>query len=455
MGEVTSATHALGAKTSTDLPPGGRRAVFVIWLIWIIWLPFLIPGAIQFLQTRPGPLGLVATSLGVALFVAVYLRTNWNTARDLASPTPPAPLPPTPLWASLVVLFALAIALCLPRGGVMEWGSLYIFAGVTAAGRLPTGLVLSTIAAVELVIGGSIILALLGHGDRSAIATSWQGMLLIGFTSITVLGLVRGIATNRELQAAREEIARLARERVEHELNTARRIQLSLLPKETPALEGWSIATYYQPAREVGGDFYDFLPLADGRLGIVLGDVTDKGVPAALVMATTRSMLRAAAPSSTTPGAVLARVNELLCADLPASMFVTCFYAILDPLTGRLCYANAGQDLPYLRRADASIVELRAAGMPLGLMPAMTYDEHDIELAPTESVVFYSDGLVEAHNARREMFGFPRLAESLGRAPASGDTIAMLLGALADFTGAGWEQEDDVTLLTLRRTTVS
>ncbi|HET8842515.1 MAG TPA: SpoIIE family protein phosphatase, partial [Ktedonobacteraceae bacterium] len=155
-----------------------------------------------------------------------------------------------------------------------------------------------------------------------------------------------------QLVVEQQEQAR-ERERFEQELEVARLIQQTLLPKELPDLPNWQLTTYYQPARAVGGDFYDFIELGDGRLGIVLGDVTDKGIPAALVMATTRSMLRAVATQpDVTPGMALAQVNMLLCADLPPGMFVTCFYAILDPETGRLHYANAGQDLPYVRRAD-------------------------------------------------------------------------------------------------------
>jgi serine phosphatase RsbU (regulator of sigma subunit) len=249
----------------------------------------------------------------------------------------------------------------------------------------------------------------------------------------------------------REAEARL-RERVEQELRTARRIQESLLPKALPALDGWHIATCYQPAREVGGDFYDFIELGDGRLGIVIGDVTDKGIPAALVMATTRSMLRAVAVQpATSPGEVLARVNALLCADLPPSMFVTCFYSILEPATGWLRYANAGQDLPYLRRADGSVGELHARGMPLGLMPDMAYEEAGTALALGDAVLFYSDGLVEAHNPAREMFGFPRLKALLGEDASTASPIAFLLRELADFTRPDWEQEDDITLVALRR----
>jgi len=139
-----------------------------------------------------------------------------------------------------------------------------------------------------------------------------------------------------------QQLEAQARERIEQELRVARLIQQTLLPKEVPALTGWNVTTYYQPARAVGGDFYDFIYLADGRLGLVIGDVTDKGVPAALVMATTRALLRTAALQFNTPGQVLAQVNNLLCPDIPPKMFVTCLYAILDPASGHLHYANRG-----------------------------------------------------------------------------------------------------------------
>jgi serine phosphatase RsbU (regulator of sigma subunit) len=244
------------------------------------------------------------------------------------------------------------------------------------------------------------------------------------------------------------------RERIEQELRVARLIQQTLLPKTLPELPGYDVAAYYQPAREVGGDFYDFLDLEDGRMGFVVGDVTDKGVPAALVMATTRTMLRAAAQRLDAPGEVLKRVNDVLVQEIPPNMFVTCLYAILDRESGRLVYANAGHDLPYRRRAGRSegAEELRATGMPLGLMPGMGYEEKEIVLAKGESVLFYSDGLVEAHDPRREMFGFPRLQGLVGTHRSGGSAlINFLLSELARFTGEGWEQEDDITLVTLER----
>src|SRR5919107_1084490 len=242
------------------------------------------------------------------------------------------------------------------------------------------------------------------------------------------------------------------RERIEQELRIARLIQQTLLPKTLPELSGYDIAAYYQPAREVGGDFYDFLRLQDGCLGLVMGDATGKGMPAALVMAAARSMLRAVAQSSDSPGEVLERANDALVADIPPNMFVTCFYAVLDPETGRLRYANAGHDLPYLRRG-ADVEEPRARGMPLGLMPGMEYEQKELVLEAGNSVFFYSDGLVEAHDREGEMFGFPRLRRLIAANSVGGgeELVNFLLEELYSFAGQGWEQEDDITLTTLYR----
>jgi serine phosphatase RsbU (regulator of sigma subunit) len=246
------------------------------------------------------------------------------------------------------------------------------------------------------------------------------------------------------------EQERIERERIEQELRVARRIQQATLPKEVPKLEGWEINPFYQPAREVGGDFYDFFELDDGRLGIVVGDATSKGVPAALVMASARSMLHAVAQTSNSPGEVLRRANEPLVTDMPTNMFVTCFYSILDPKSGSLSYANAGHDLPYVRRGGGDAEELRARGMPLGLMPAINYEEKEIVLQAGEAALFYSDGLVEAHDPKGEMFGFPRLRALIAEHGEERSLGDFLMEELYSFVGEGWEQEDDITLLTLR-----
>jgi serine phosphatase RsbU (regulator of sigma subunit)/predicted ester cyclase len=253
-----------------------------------------------------------------------------------------------------------------------------------------------------------------------------------------------------EVAEARLEQEVRERERVEQELRVARSIQQASLPKEVPTLEGWQITPYYQPAREVGGDFYDFHLLPEDRLGLVVGDATGKGVPAALVMSTTCGMLRLAAQGSSSPGQMLQGVNEVLFPNIPSNMFVTCFYAILDPKNGHLLYANAGHDLPYLHR-NGDAEELRARGMPLGLMPKMSYEEKETILHAGEAALLYSDGLVEAHDPAGDMFGFPRLRALIAEHGEKRLLGELLLEELYTFTGERWEQEDDITLLTLRR----
>jgi predicted ester cyclase len=243
-----------------------------------------------------------------------------------------------------------------------------------------------------------------------------------------------------------------ARERAEQDLRVARSIQQASLPKEMPQLAGWQITPYYQPTREVGADFYDLFELEEGRVAVVVGDATGKGMPAALVVSATSSMLRAVAQAlgSSSPSEVLSQVNETLFARIPPNMFVTCFYGILDPKNGSIKYANAGHDLPLLWHGG-DCEELRARGMPLGLMTGMSYEEKEIVLEAGEGVLLYSDGLVEAHDAKGEMFGFPRLRTLVAEHGENGSLGNFLLEELYSFTGDSWEQEDDITLLTLRR----
>jgi serine phosphatase RsbU (regulator of sigma subunit)/anti-sigma regulatory factor (Ser/Thr protein kinase) len=255
----------------------------------------------------------------------------------------------------------------------------------------------------------------------------------------------------RVAQLVREQAHEAAeREKVDQEMRVATLIQQQFLPRELPNLPHWQIAAYYGPARAVGGDFYDFIEMPGGRIGIAVGDVTDKGVPAALVMARTHSILRAEASRTDSPGEILARANELLVPEMPARMFVTCLFAILDPRTGRIVLANAGHNLPYVR-TDDGVVELRATGMPLGLISDSHYNETEGVIAPGSNVLLYSDGLVEAHDPGQQMFGFPRLREAMTIDDAGSELLDRLLEDLRTFTGPDWEQEDDITLVTLRR----
>src|SRR6266705_1154717 len=300
--------------------------------------------------------------------------------------------------------------------------------------------------AIPLVSQGELV-GLLNLGPRLSeqdYSTDDRGLLNTLATQSAPAVRVAQLVQDQQIQARENE-------RIQHELRVAQLIQKTLLPKDLPALSGWKVNAYYQAARQVGGDFYDFIYLDDGRLGLVIGDVTDKGVPAALLMATTRSVLRAVAQRVVKPGQVLERVNEIIYQDIPPKMFVTCLYALLDPETGQLLYANAGHDLPYHRHQMGEVTELRATGMPLGLMPGMKYEEKETRLAYGESILFYSDGIVEAHNSDRGMYGFPRLMKLVGEYDEDSSLKEDVLEDLAEFTGPGWEQEDDITMVTLQR----
>jgi phosphoserine phosphatase RsbU/P len=260
-----------------------------------------------------------------------------------------------------------------------------------------------------------------------------------------------------ELKAAQVQL--LEKEKLEQELRLARTIQESSLPRELPAIPGWQIAAYWQPARAVGGDFYDFITFPDGNLGVIIGDVTGKGMPAALIMATTRSLLHFAAQFTigeglVCPGEILARVNEMCCPEFPPGMFVTCLVAVVDLESGLTRYANAGHNLPYQRTSQGA-VELRATGMPLGLMPGMVYEEKETIMAVGDSLVLFSDGLVEAHSPQKEMYGSARLRAGLAGGSNGAGIIGSLMGQLEEFTGPGWEQEDDITCVILERSPAS
>jgi serine phosphatase RsbU (regulator of sigma subunit)/anti-sigma regulatory factor (Ser/Thr protein kinase) len=303
---------------------------------------------------------------------------------------------------------------------------------------------------VELIvplIGQGELLGALYLGPRlSDQPYSTDDRHLLGSLASQVAPAMKVAQLVREQQTEAKE-----RERIQQELQVAALIQQTLLPKELPAIPGWHVDAFYRPARAVGGDFYDFIALEDGRLGVVIGDVTDKGVPAALVMATCRSMLRAAAQRHTSPSAVLADVNEALVPEIPPAMFVTCLYAIIDTTHGEVVFANAGHNLPYVRTGQG-VVELRATGMPLGLMPGMPYDERIYRMERGDVMVLTSDGITEAHSVDGEMYGFGRLMGRVAIKPPDGDMVAALVGDLEGFTGSGAEQEDDITLVVVRRT---
>jgi serine phosphatase RsbU (regulator of sigma subunit) len=247
---------------------------------------------------------------------------------------------------------------------------------------------------------------------------------------------------------------------IERDLQMAQKVQSGLLPSQMPVLPGWQLAALWQPAHVVSGDLYDFIHFPDGKLGLVVADVTDKGMPAALLMANARSTLRGVAASAgrsgwDSPSRLLAQVNDVLSEETPMDMFVTCLLVVLDPETGHVRYANAGHNPPYLCNAQGA-QELRATGIPLGLFPDLEYEEKEIYLQSGNSLLMYSDGLVEAHDPQRVMFGFPRLHQLLASLPEpprldSQELLLFLMEKLTAFTGPGWDQEDDITMVAIRR----
>jgi sigma-B regulation protein RsbU (phosphoserine phosphatase) len=232
----------------------------------------------------------------------------------------------------------------------------------------------------------------------------------------------------------------------------ARKVQSSLLPQSIPQLEGWEFASLWKPAREVGGDYYDFIPAPKGRLGVVIADVTDKGMPAALFMASTRSIMRAAMPLSAEPADGIMHANQLICQESGEGLFVTLFYALLEPVSGILTYVNAGHNPPLLYRAQAEAVHLGVTGMQLGVDSDSTYGQHTEKLNPGDFVLFYTDGVTEAEQAGGTQFGNDRLRLAIsacGNMGAAG-ILSAIQQAIDEFTG-GEPPQDDITLVVARR----
>lgn len=266
------------------------------------------------------------------------------------------------------------------------------------------------------------------------------------------LDLHAGIAVQAgvALASARMHDRLVRQDRVNEELRVAEQIQRSFLPRSQPTLPGYSFYAHYDPAYEVGGDFYDFIPLPDGRLAILIGDVSGKGVPAALLMARMASELRLSALSEREPARVMTRVNRALIEMGHSDMFVTAIYAVLDPLRRRLTWSNAGHLPPYLRHAETGAVELLESGVStaLGILSDVSYEEDSLELSMNDTVVLVTDGVVEAKDGRGEEFGFTRLSQVIGGGPSAGEVLARLLEQVCQHVG-GEAQYDDLTIVTI------
>jgi serine phosphatase RsbU (regulator of sigma subunit) len=256
------------------------------------------------------------------------------------------------------------------------------------------------------------------------------------------------------IEQARLRQDEIERQRLEQELDFGQQIQLSMLPEDCPVVPGWECAAFYQAARQVGGDFYDFfeLPGQPGRLGLVIADVADKGVAAALMMALSRTVVRTAAADGRDPSAALTLANEMILKDSRGGLFVTAFYAVLET-SGRLTYANAGHNRPlWLQVGTGQIQELAARGIALGVLEDAELEERAIDIAPGDILVFYTDGVTEAMDADGQQFGTERLRQvvAANRGATAPQVLAAVEDAVRTFTG-DTPQSDDIALFVVRR----
>jgi sigma-B regulation protein RsbU (phosphoserine phosphatase) len=297
------------------------------------------------------------------------------------------------------------------------------------------------IKAQEQVLG----LVLLGRLSGQAVFTASDEKLVMAVASQAAIAIERIRFYQQEIQ----------RERLEKELAVGRQIQLSLLPAALPQLPGWEFAASYQAARQVGGDLYAFLELpADSpQVGLLIADVTGKGVPAALFMAFSRTIIRTEAASNRNPATVLGQANRLIVQDNRAKLLLTAFYGTLDIHTGQLVYARAGHDWPlWLRANTGECQELTARGVVLGAFNDIFLEERQIDVAPGDLLVFYTDGVTEAMNGVGQMFGQERLQTIVtANAEGSAEQVCQaVLGAIDNFT-EDTPPADDITLLVVKR----
>ena len=321
-----------------------------------------------------------------------------------------------------------------------------IAAGTDFAYPIPTELALfdvPTILALPLVNKGILIGAMIvDHPDRAGVTDPRRMTILNGTAQQAAIAL----------ESARLEADSVQRQRLERELEVAQGIQRSFLPQQLPTLAGWDLSVFYRAARQVGGDFYDFIPLRDGKWGIVIADVADKGVPAALFMVLSRTNLRAAAFGREQPVETLLRVNELLLADSRSDLFVTCWYGVLNPISGELIYANAGHNPPILLRADGLSEELAGRGIALGVLDTIQIEERRVTLQPDDLLIAYTDGVTEAYRSDMTEFSVVGLQSTAAavRSRSAADVIRKVVQTVDTFT-AGEPQFDDLTLVALKR----
>ena len=265
---------------------------------------------------------------------------------------------------------------------------------------------------------------------------------------VTINRTLRNLAIWREALRSRDRLVAL-----ENELGLARRMQQSILPTKFPTSPGYQVFASMHPAKAVGGDFFDVVKLERNRVGVAIADVSGKGVPAALFMMSSRTLLKGAAIGGGTPGQVLNDVNAVLTGENDALMFVTMLYGIFDYVSGEFCYASGGHESPLVVHADGSVTELpRTGGIALGVMPEIAYEYNTVVLAPGDTVLLYTDGVTDAQNIRGERFGMDRFSRIFADVPpnAAREATECVFRAVREFAGDA-PQFDDLTCLALRR----
>ena len=266
--------------------------------------------------------------------------------------------------------------------------------------------------------------------------------------NVTIERTLQHLEEWREALASRDKLTAL-----QNELQVARSTQQSILPKTFPESSDYQVFGQMEPARNVGGDFYDVIRLLDSKVGLAIADVSDKGVPAALFMMSSRTLLKGAAIGTDNPGEALREVNELLYEENETMMFVTVLYSIYDPATGRLNYSNGGHDAPLLVRPDGSSELLPLTnGVALGIAPDIEFSSNTVQLEPGDAVVLYTDGVTEAMNSKGEQFGVKRMHDVFTMNPPKGSEQAAqaIFEAVRNFVGEA-QQFDDITCLVLHR----
>jgi serine phosphatase RsbU (regulator of sigma subunit)/putative methionine-R-sulfoxide reductase with GAF domain len=287
-----------------------------------------------------------------------------------------------------------------------------------------------------------------------------MGVMIVGYAEEPQrlperwMNILTGIANQAAMAVESDHLAREAteQERLTRELEVAQEIQVSFLPESHPVIPGWEIAAHWRSARRVGGDFYDFLQLPNGCLGLVIADVADKGIPAALFMALSRTLVRVSALSGRGPAKALERANQLILSDARSDLFVTIFYAVITPETGQMLYSSAGHNPPLLVRSGGQVENLCCRGIALGILEEIQLGEKETHLNPGDMLVLYTDGVTEAINAEGEEFGLERLTEIAiaGRGEPVSEILAHVDTAVTTFA-AGQPPFDDVTLVITRR----